>query len=66
MLRVLRGRTLKIPVVGLAKGPTRKKNEVIGIIPSWTSLRELIRVRDEAHRFAIKYHKKVRSKEFIK
>lgn len=66
MLRVLRGRSLKIPVIGLAKGPTRKKNEVIGTLPSWTSLTELIRVRDEAHRFAIKYHKKVRGREFIK
>ena len=65
MLRVLRGRSLKIPVVGLAKGPTRKKNEAIGNIPSWTNLEELIKVRDEAHRFAISYHKKVRGKEFI-
>jgi len=65
MLRVLRGRSLKIPVVGLAKGPTRKKNEVIGDIPSWTGIDELIRVRDEAHRFAIKYHKKVRDRQFI-
>lgn len=65
MLRVLRGRSLKIQVVGLAKGPTRKKNEVIGVVPSWTSLVELVRVRDEAHRFAIRYHKKVRKKQFI-
>lgn len=65
MLRVLRGRSLKIPVVGLAKGPTRKKNEVVGQIPSWTSRGELIQVRDEAHRFAIGYHKKVRSRAFI-
>jgi len=66
MLRVLRGRGIKIPVVGLAKGPTRKKNDVIGIIPSWTSLKELMQVRDEAHRFAISYHKKVRKREFIR
>ena len=65
MLRVLRGRSLKIPVVGLAKGPTRKKNEVIGALPSWTTLRELMAVRDEAHRFAIKYHRKVRGKQFV-
>lgn len=65
MLRVLKSRSLKIPVVGIAKGPTRKKNEVVGEIPSWTSLDELIRVRDEAHRFAIGYHKRVRSREFI-
>jgi len=65
MLRVLRGRSLKIPVVGLAKGPTRKKNEVVGTLPSWTTLRELMAVRDEAHRFAIKYHRKVRGRQFV-
>ena len=65
-LRVLRGRSLKIPVVGIAKGPTRKKNDVVGVVPSWTSVKELIRVRDEAHRFAIKYHKKVRGDEFMR
>lgn len=65
MLRVLRGRSLKIPVVGLAKGPTRKKNEVIGTLPSWTTLRELMAVRDEAHRFAIRYHRTLRSGSFI-
>ena len=64
-LRVLRERSLRIPVVGLAKGPTRKKNDVIGSIPSWSSLKELIMVRDEAHRFAISYHKKVRARKFI-
>ncbi|OGY58559.1 MAG: hypothetical protein A3C03_01065 [Candidatus Colwellbacteria bacterium RIFCSPHIGHO2_02_FULL_45_17] len=66
ILKVLRGRSLRIPVVGLAKGPTRKKNDVIGEVPSWTSLRELITVRDEAHRFAISYHKKLRSDNFVK
>lgn len=65
MLRVLRGRSLKIPVVGLAKGPTRKKNEVVGTLPSWTTLHELMAVRDEAHRFAIKYHREVRGKQFV-
>lgn len=65
-LRVLRGRSLKIPVVGLAKGPTRKKNELIGKMPSWTNGGELIKVRDEAHRFAVTYHKKVRSGNFIR
>lgn len=53
---------LAIPVVGIAKGPTRKKNEFIGAMPSWVSERTLIRVRDEAHRFAVAYHRALRSR----
>ncbi|MEK7479190.1 MAG: GIY-YIG nuclease family protein [Patescibacteria group bacterium] len=56
------GRT--IPVVGIAKGPERKKNEFFGKVPAWTSEDVLIRVRDEAHRFAISYHKHLRGKQF--
>lgn len=56
----------KIPVIGIAKGPERKKNEFFGDIPSGVKEETLIRVRDEAHRFAIAYHKKVRGKEFMK
>src|SRR3989344_5109300 len=56
---------LKIPVVGIAKGPTRKKNEFVGRIPRRVEEKELIQLRDEAHRFAIKYHKEVRAKAFI-
>lgn len=52
---------LKIPVVGIAKGPKRKKNEFIGKIPKWVDEKMLIRVRDEAHRFALSYHRKLRS-----
>jgi excinuclease ABC subunit C len=50
-----------IPIVGIAKGPNRKKNEFVGSIPSGFSEKLLIRVRDEAHRFAIQYHRQVRS-----
>ncbi|MFA6365187.1 MAG: GIY-YIG nuclease family protein [Candidatus Paceibacterota bacterium] len=57
---------LTIPLVGLAKGPERKKNEVIGTIPKGVTLATLIKVRDEAHRFAVAYHKKVRSTRFFK
>lgn len=55
---------LNIPVLGIAKGPKRSKNEIIGEIPSWTTRDVLIRARDEAHRFAINYHRKLRG--FIK
>lgn len=52
---------LKIPIVGIAKGPKRKKNEFIGRVPEWADAKTLIRVRDEAHRFAVSYHRKLRS-----
>lgn len=53
-----------IPVVGIAKGPERKKNEFIGEIPSGISEIELIQLRDEAHRFAISFHRERRGRTF--
>jgi excinuclease ABC subunit C len=64
--RILRSFDLKIPVVGLVKGPERKRNDLVGTIPPGTEMNTLIRVRDEAHRFAIAYHKKVRGRNFYK
>ncbi len=58
--RVVRDAGLRIPVVGLAKGPERKRNDIIGAVPKNVSLKTLIQVRDEAHRFAIGYHKALR------
>ena len=55
----------KIPVLGIAKGPTRKKNEFVGKIPSWIKEESLIQIRDEAHRYAIAFHRKRRSDTFI-
>lgn len=52
---------LGIPVVGIGKGPERKRNDFIGSIPAWIKPGELIKLRDEAHRFAISYHRRVRS-----
>ncbi len=57
---------LTIPVVGLAKGAERKRNDLIGTPPQGIELGTLIKVRDEAHRFAVAYHKKVRSSTFFK
>lgn len=57
---------ISIPVVGLAKGAERKKNELIGTLPTGFEIATLIRVRDEAHRFAISYHKRVRGRELYK
>ena len=58
--RVMRAAGLKIPMVGLAKGPERKRNDIVGAVPKNVSLKTLIQVRDEAHRFAIGYHKALR------
>jgi len=50
----------RIPVVGIAKGPERKKNEFVGDVPEGIEEKTLIRVRNEAHRFAISYHRLLR------
>jgi excinuclease ABC subunit C len=66
---VLQNREVKIPVMGIAKGPDRDKNELImeGLPPKlikWIKdhKKTLVQVRDEAHRFALKYQKKIREK----
>ncbi|PIR89401.1 MAG: hypothetical protein COU07_00685 [Candidatus Harrisonbacteria bacterium CG10_big_fil_rev_8_21_14_0_10_40_38] len=51
---------VKVPIIGIAKGPKRKKNEFVGSIPSGFSEKNLVAVRDEAHRFAISYHRAIR------
>jgi len=60
---VLKNLNLDIPVIGLAKGPDRKKDE---LITSRTLPRHDIKlfkeVRDEAHRFAKGYYKKLHRK----
>lgn len=63
--RVVRSFGLSIPIVGLAKGPERKRNDIIGFLPKRVSMKMLIAVRDEAHRFAISYHRQVRKRAFI-
>ena len=66
-LSVLRELDLGIPVIGIAKGPGRKKDELVcdrkhldlcRLCEQYKPL--LVQVRDEAHRFAVKYHRKVR------
>ena len=58
----LREAGIKVPVVGIAKGAERKRNDIIGAIPHTVAPETLIKVRDEAHRFAIGYHRKLRGK----
>jgi len=54
---VLRERKLNISVVGIAKGPARDKNEIIADKNVDVDKKLLLRIRDEAHRFAIQYYR---------
>ena len=58
--RVLLRIGIKIPIIGIAKGPRRDRNDVIGLVPKGVQKLTLIKVRDEAHRFAISYHRVLR------
>lgn len=67
--RVIRELGHGIPVIGIAKGPTRKKVELVCdekhydlccLCEQYKDL--LVQVRDEAHRFAVKYHRQVRGR----
>lgn len=80
--KVLESYKLKIPIVGVAKGVTRKiqnykivKSSKFPISKSkhHKEIDELLKnkdfikkITDEAHRFAITYHKKIRDKSLIK
>ncbi|MDP3793633.1 MAG: UvrB/UvrC motif-containing protein, partial [Candidatus Uhrbacteria bacterium] len=64
----LRSLKIDLPVIGLAKGAERKRNDLVcsrenrELCQACEPYKDiLIRVRDEAHRFAIAYHRKVRS-----
>ena len=72
--KIIKSFNLDIPLVAIAKGPERKKTKVIknlsGIVNSEISAildNPLIlkRIMDEAHRFAITFHKKVRRRSFL-
>jgi excinuclease ABC subunit C len=63
----------RLPVFGIAKGPDRKNNEIIPADPGDWELKRLvlsqkelfIRVRDEAHRFAISKYRRRHRKSFL-
>jgi len=58
-----------IPIIGLAKRLEEvfmpEESEPVTIARTSSSLRLLQQVRDEAHRFAITYHRKLRSKRIL-
>ncbi len=69
---IIRQRQLNVPVIGIAKGPLRKKNEFIfepQNKPLATFIKTnqtlLIQARNEAHRFAVNYHHLVHKKESL-
>ncbi len=74
--KIFQKRRLQIPILAVAKGPQRKKLELFFCHFSqkdkklWRDFlknkKNIAFIRDEAHRFAISYHRKLRSLEFIK
>ena len=65
-LEIMRSEGLNIPMVGLAKREEEiylpNKSDPIVLTKSDYALRLLQRIRDEAHRFAITYHRSLRTK----
>lgn len=69
---ILADKKIKIPVLGIAKGFDRKQDRLIAnpADPELVRVAELhkdilLRLRDEAHRFAIGYHKLLRRKKLL-
>lgn len=63
---ILESTNLSIPIVAIAKGPKRKVDRLFYKGKKVLKDKKLIQqVRDEAHRFAIKYHRWLRSKDML-
>ena len=69
--RVLESLHLQIPVCGMVKDDFHRtrglyyKNEEIPIERTSEGFKLITRIQDEAHRFAIEFHKNLRSKEQV-
>jgi len=74
--KIFQKHQFQIPILAVAKGPQRKKLELFFCSFSekdkegWEEFlknkKNVALIRDEAHRFAISYHRKLRSLNFIK
>ena len=70
-LEVLRELQLEIPVCGMVKDDFHRtrglyyQNEIIDFPKNSEAFRMVTRLQDEAHRFAIEYHRSLRSKEQV-
>lgn len=78
--KILRMHAYEIPLIALAKGPTRKGKKLFpdpstkkgeafwkNLTTQFSGIRiELLEaLRDESHRFALRYHRKLRKKHFL-
>lgn len=71
--RIMQGLKLGIPAIAVAKGPNRKNLELrILNLEEESKVKNIVgnkalikHIMDEAHRFAISYHRKVRKKGFV-
>jgi excinuclease ABC subunit C len=67
-LKVIKNLNLKISIIGLAKREEviiTQNLEEINLPKDSDALKLIMRIRDEAHRFAITYHRHLRSKSFL-
>ena len=68
-LQVVRELGLEIPVISLAKRLEeiylQNQKDPIRLSSDNEVLRRVQRLRDESHRFAISYHRKLRAKQFL-
>jgi len=67
-IKALKNYKLMIPIIAIAKGPTRRGFKLFKNALSAKILLDrkfLESIRDEAHRFAISYHRKIRNKSLL-
>jgi excinuclease ABC subunit C len=62
---IIRENGLNIPVIALAKGQDRKGEKLFSSTPLKMDINFIKAIRDEAHRFAISYHRKLRRRGLL-